>query len=66
MDLGHGFAPDEVTDRDRNLVGFDDYRDYPNFTRGLVARGYSDEEIRKILGGNALRVFEQTWPTGGD
>jgi membrane dipeptidase len=30
-------------------------------TRGLVARGYSDEAIRKILGENWLRVFEQVW-----
>ncbi|HEX2038668.1 MAG TPA: membrane dipeptidase [Acidimicrobiales bacterium] len=41
-----------------NLVGFDDYRDMPNITRGLVSRGYSDEEIRGILGENFLRVFE--------
>lgn len=41
-----------------NLVGFDDYRDFPNITRGLVKRGYSDEQIRGILGENFLRVFE--------
>jgi membrane dipeptidase len=32
-----------------------------NLTRGLVARGYGDDEIRKILGGNFLRVFETVW-----
>jgi membrane dipeptidase len=31
----------------------------PNFTKGLVARGYSNQEIRKILGENALRVLEK-------
>lgn len=31
----------------------------PAFTRGLVSRGYSDDEIRGILGENFLRVFEQ-------
>jgi len=31
----------------------------PNMTRELVARGYSDEEIKKILGGNFLRVFKK-------
>jgi membrane dipeptidase len=31
----------------------------PNVTRGLVSRGYSDEDIEKILGGNLLRVFAQ-------
>lgn len=29
-----------------------------NVTRGLVSRGYSDEEIAKILGGNFLGLFE--------
>jgi membrane dipeptidase len=33
----------------------------PNITRGLVARGYSDDEIEKILGGNFLRVFRSVW-----
>jgi membrane dipeptidase len=42
-----------------NLVGFDDYRDYPNITRGLVSRGYDDEQIRGVLGENFLRVFEE-------
>lgn len=32
---------------------------FPNITRGLVSRGYSDHEIEKILGGNFLRVFEE-------
>ncbi len=41
-----------------NLVGFDDYRDFPNITRGLVKRGYADQQIRGILGENFLRVFE--------
>lgn len=35
--------------------------EFTNITRGLVARGYSDEEIQKILGGNFLRVFEKVW-----
>ncbi|UTF55716.1 dipeptidase [Natronosalvus rutilus] len=30
-------------------------------TRGLVVRGYTDEEISKILGGNFLRLFEEVW-----
>jgi len=28
-------------------------------TKGLVARGYTDHKIEKILGGNFLRVFER-------
>ncbi len=34
-------------------------RDLPNLTRVLLERGFSDEEVRKILGENFLRVFRQ-------
>ena len=30
-------------------------------TDKLLRRGFSHEEVKKILGGNWLRVFEQTW-----
>ncbi len=39
--------------------GLEDASKLPNLTRALVARGYSDGEIRKILGGNFLRVIKQ-------
>jgi len=32
-----------------------------NITKGLVARGYSDDEIQKILGKNWLRVFKRVF-----
>jgi len=38
--------------------GLDDCSMVPNITKELVARGYSDEDIRKILGGNFMRVFK--------
>ncbi|NLB58612.1 MAG: membrane dipeptidase [Gammaproteobacteria bacterium] len=31
--------------------------DFPNLVAGLQGRGYSDEDIRKILGGNLLRAW---------
>jgi len=34
---------------------------FQDFTKVLVAGGYSDKEIEKILGGNLLRVFEKVW-----
>jgi membrane dipeptidase len=52
-----GFRPEDRFDVTKRLVGFDDCRDLPNITRGLVKRCYSDEKIRGILGENALRVF---------
>jgi membrane dipeptidase len=35
----------------------DGVQDFPNITKALVERGYSKKDIRKILGGNFLRVF---------
>ena len=37
--------------------GMQDVGDFPNITVELVRRGYSDDDIRKILGGNVLRVL---------
>lgn len=36
------------------------WTNWPLFTVGLVKRGYTDDEIRKIIGGNVLRVCQQT------
>ncbi len=32
-----------------------------NIPRWLVAHGYSDEDIAKVLGGNAIRVLREVW-----
>jgi membrane dipeptidase len=32
--------------------------DLPNLTKELLRRGYSENDIDKILGGNMLRVME--------
>lgn len=32
-----------------------------NIVRWLVAHGYSDEDIAKVMGGNALRVLQAAW-----
>ncbi len=37
--------------------GMDSPADLPKITAALMARGYSAEDCRKILGGNLLRVF---------
>lgn len=36
------------------------WTNWPLFTVGLVQRGYKDDEIRKIIGGNAMRVARET------
>lgn len=40
---------------------FEGHAMLPNITRGLVARGYSEQEIGKVLGGNILRVMQTVW-----
>ena len=40
------------------ITGWMDQGDIPNVTAELVRRGYSEEDISKIWGGNFLRVFE--------
>jgi membrane dipeptidase len=39
--------------------GIDSAADLPKITQALLDRGYSAEDIKKILGGNILRVFRQ-------
>jgi membrane dipeptidase len=38
-------------------TGLDDVSKFPNLTRALLEHGYSAENIRKIYGGNTLRVM---------
>jgi len=39
------------------VAGFNHAGEFPNLTRGLVERGYSDEAVLRILGGNFVRLF---------
>ncbi len=47
-----GFPPPPPT-------GLEDVTCLPAITAGLVERGYSEDNVRKVLGGNLLRVFRQ-------
>lgn len=38
-------------------VGMEDVSKYPVIVKGLIGLGYSDTDIRKIMGGNLLRVL---------
>jgi membrane dipeptidase len=39
--------------------GMEDISKMPNLVRGLMERGFSDDDILKILGGNTLRVMRE-------
>lgn len=40
-------------------IGLKDVASYPVLIQGLIERGYSDQDIRKILGLNLLRVWRE-------
>jgi len=54
-----GFRPEHGISIRRTTEGYEDARDFINFTRGLVSRGCTDEQIKGVLGENFLRIFEQ-------
>ncbi len=41
--------------------GFQSAADFPNVTRKLIARGYEFESVKKIVGGNLLRLYGEVW-----
>lgn len=53
-----GFRPEHGISVSRTTEGYQDARDFLNYSRGLLARGYTDEQIKGILGENFLSLFE--------
>lgn len=45
----------------KHPIGLQSVAEVPNITKGLVGRGYSDDEIRKVIGENLLRVYGGVW-----
>jgi membrane dipeptidase len=52
--IGHDYSVVHATP-----PGLEDVSEFPNLTRGLLKRGYSEQDIKKILGENLLRVWRQ-------
>src|ERR1051325_11174711 len=46
-------------------IGLEDVSKYPNLTRALLEKGYSADDIRKIYGGNFLRVMRAVEAAAG-
>ena len=55
--VGIGSDFDGVSDQ--LPAGMEDTSKIPNLVRGLAERGFSDDDILKILGGNTLRVMSE-------
>jgi membrane dipeptidase len=43
------------------VEGLENPSEFPNVIRWLLAHGYSDEQIAKVVGGNALRALRDVW-----
>ena len=39
--------------------GMENHSGYPNLTRGMIAMGWSDERIIKVMGGNHMRLIKE-------
>lgn len=52
-----GFRPEHRLSDEHRIDGFDQFTDWPNITAKLAERGFNEEELRKLLGLNYLRVF---------
>ncbi len=47
-----------------NLKGMENAGDYQNIAQALLDRGYSREDVAKIMGENMLRLFDEVVRTG--
>ena len=43
------------------VEGAETMRRMPNIAREMVRRGYTDQEIQKVLGLNLMRVYQKVW-----
>ena len=54
-----GMGPEHGGSFQYKMEGFENYAEFPNLIEGLLNRGYSDKDIKKIAGENFLRVFKR-------
>ena len=50
-----------MTYETHNIAGFMHHADFPAVAEAMLARGYDEATVRKILGDNWRRVFRQVW-----
>ena len=54
-----GFREEHRLNSEYHLKGYDDFGDWPNLTVKLAERGFNEDELRKLLALNYLRVFRE-------
>jgi membrane dipeptidase len=68
MDIPYGggvnkdiMPPDLIGEPWRYVKGFESIAEVRNVSKGLAARGWTEEEVEKAMGGNWIRVYEKVW-----
>lgn len=56
--LGTDYFPEEGY---RWIEGAENMRGMPNVAREMVRRGYTDQEIQRVMGSNLMRVYRKVW-----
>jgi microsomal dipeptidase-like Zn-dependent dipeptidase len=59
-DMDYGEGSKSNANWPRPLSWFKDSRDFPNITNGLLARGFSPEEVAKVMGLNWLNFLDDS------
>ena len=49
-----------------NVRGMENAGEYQNVAQVLLSRGYSREDVAKVMGENLLRVFDEVVGTAGN
>jgi membrane dipeptidase len=53
-------VPEDIIDPGY-VKGLENPNEFVNITRWMIKKGYSDKEVQKIVGGNAMRLLENVW-----
>jgi membrane dipeptidase len=48
-------------EQEEQLDGFRGMQDLPRITHALLERGYSEQDVQKVMGGNFMRLFREVW-----
>jgi len=69
--LGHYKRPGEKTETEYPIPkgvidpgyvkGLENPSEFTNIARWMVANGFSDAEVGKVMGGNALKLLRRVW-----
>lgn len=55
------FGKGTIDRYDPRPEGLESHLKFINLARGLVMRGYREVDIKKVLGGNVVRILEEIW-----